>query len=148
MASYFDSSGSESTFGIFQDPSMCAHAFLRQGGFYRRGLQVISITPFWTSKKPSEHEPSWGVLLSCRMRNMWSLVFYLGRAQPPLWIVLLLIFWNFCPQGMNSNCLPLAGKGIYLLPQGHKSVFCNCFLLNVGVVTILGRGGEVLPQFL
>ena len=26
---------------------------------------------------------------------MWSLVFYLGRAQPPLSIVLLLIFWSF-----------------------------------------------------
>ena len=107
MASYFDSSGSESTFGIFQDPSMCAHAFLRQGGFYRRGLQVISITPFWTSKKPSEHEPSWGVLLSCRMRNMWSLVFYLGRAQPPSSTVLRFSSWSIYSR---RGCLPAASE--------------------------------------
>ena len=57
------------------------------------------------------------VSLTSRMRNMWSLVFYLGRAQPPLWIVLLLIFWNFCPQGMNSNYSPWGWGQIYLLPQ-------------------------------
>ena len=43
---------------------------------------------------------------------------------------------------------PGGREDIYLLPQGHKSVFCNCFLLNVGIITISGRGVEMLPRFL
>ena len=50
--------------------------------------------------------------------------------------------------GNELKLLTTGGEGIYLLPQGHKSIFCNCFLLNVGVVTISGRGVEVLTQFL
>ena len=33
------------------------------------------------------------------------LVFYVGRAQPPLSVVLLLIFWSFRSKGMNSSRL-------------------------------------------
>ena len=88
---------------------MCAHTSLSQGAFYRRGLRVISITPLWTSKEPSEHAPSWGVLLICRMRNTWSLVFYLGRAQPPFSIVLQFSSWRIYPrkEGLSTSCLNL-----------------------------------------
>ena len=37
---------------------------------------------------------------------------YLGRAQPPLSIALLLTLWSFCPQGMNSSGLPWWGEGV------------------------------------
>ena len=40
-----------------------------------------------------------------------------GQVPPPLSIVLLLMFWNFCPQGMNSNYSPWGWGQIYLLPQ-------------------------------
>ena len=43
------------------------------------------------------------------MRNIWFLISHLGKAQPPLPIVLLFIFWSFHPQGMDSICLPCWG---------------------------------------
>ena len=52
--------------------------------------------------------------------NKENVVSCLGRAQSPLSIVLILIFWNYCVQVTNSNCLPWLGAGvvpIYLLPQ-------------------------------
>ena len=49
---------------------------------------------------------SQGGVLTSRMRNMWSLIFYLGRAQPPLSIVLLAPSQTIGPQGMKSNRLP------------------------------------------
>ena len=58
---------------------------------------------------------SQGGLLTSRMRNMWSLIFYLDRAQPPLSIVLLFPSRSIGPQGMNSNHLPWGP--ISLLPQ-------------------------------
>ena len=54
-------------------------------------------------------------LLTSRMRNMWFLIFYLGRAQPPLSIVLLFPAQSIGPQGTNSNHLPWGP--IYLLPS-------------------------------
>ena len=37
LANHFDLSGSQSLFGISQDPSMCAQASLSQDGFYQKG---------------------------------------------------------------------------------------------------------------
>ena len=100
VANHSDLPGAGSIFGSSQDSLMCVHISLSQDGFHSRG-----ITPLLMSKELPNGEG----FLDLRMRNMWSLIFYLGRAQPPLWIVLLLIFWNFCPQGMNSNCFPWGG---------------------------------------
>ena len=57
-----------------------------------------------------------------RMRNRWSFLYCPGRAQPPLSIVLLSIFWSFCPQGTNSSCSAW-GPSISCLKvtsQGHQ----------------------------
>ena len=85
LASHFDFPGSESLFGLSQDPPMVVYASLSQGGFQQRGLWValasLLISPprsFLVRK----------VSLILRMRNMKSLVFYLGRSQPPLSVVL------------------------------------------------------------
>ena len=40
LASHFDLPGSQSVFGISQDPPKCAHTSLSQDGSYRRGLGV------------------------------------------------------------------------------------------------------------
>ena len=51
-----DLSGSEFIFGVSQDPPICVHASLSQGGFYQRSLWVLvslSITPLFTSKGSS-----------------------------------------------------------------------------------------------
>ena len=38
LANHFDLPGSESIFGISQDPPVCAHTSLSQDEFYRRGI--------------------------------------------------------------------------------------------------------------
>ena len=40
---------------------------------------------------------SQGSLLTSQMSNIWSLVFYLGRAQSPLSVDLLFSFWSIGP---------------------------------------------------
>ena len=53
---------------------------------------------------------------SVKIFPFWaSFICYLGRTQPPLSIVLLFIFWSFCPQATNSNYSPRVS--IYLLPH-------------------------------
>ena len=70
-----------------------------------------------------------GGLLTSRMRNIWSLIFYLGRAQPPLSTVLLFLSRSIGPQGTNSNRLPWGP--ICLLPRCDSplSLPLNCFFL-------------------
>ena len=98
-ASHLDLPGSKSVFGISQDLPTCVHASLSQDGFYWRGLWVDLATwhhsPF-DLQGAFLHMYSRGGLLTSRMRNMWSLIFYLGRAHPPLSIVLLFFFFFFC----------------------------------------------------
>ena len=95
--------GSESIFGISQDPPMCVYISPSQDGFYQRGLWVVSsidIIPLLNPKEP---------FCTCvvrkifwlRMRNMWSLIFCLGRAQASLSVVLLFLSWCTGPQGKN-----------------------------------------------
>ena len=97
------------------------------------------------------------------MRNMWSLISYLGRAQPPLSTLLLLIFWNFCPQGMNSDCdghLPpilICDELLLIFPvtcgRNHHqswviSAFCISYLFSWAVPApcTLHAPGEALPH--
>lgn len=42
---------------------------------------------------------------------MCSLILYLDKVQPPLLLVLLLIFCSFYPQRMNSSCFPWGEVG-------------------------------------
>ena len=91
LTSHFDLPGSESMFDLPQDPSLCVHTSLSQDGFFRRGLWVawhhVSLPFDLQGAFLCLH--SQGSLLTLRMRNMWSLLFYLGRAQPSPTTVLL-----------------------------------------------------------
>ena len=56
FCSSVDLPGLEFIFGVSQDPPICVHASLGQGGFYQRRLWVLislSITPLFTSKESS-----------------------------------------------------------------------------------------------
>ena len=78
-----------------------------------------------------------GGLLTSRMRNMWSLIFYLGRVQPPLFIVLLFPSRSIGPQGMNSNRLP---RGPICLPPQEdpvKWVLRNSWSINMSFASVL-----------
>ena len=49
LANQFDFPGSQSIFGISQEPSMCAHASLSQDGFYHTGTWIdrpLTLLPF------------------------------------------------------------------------------------------------------
>ena len=90
LATHFDLSGSESVFGISQNPLLCACSSLCQGERWWRGLWEVDITycevmspPFSTSKEPFCACVVREVSLTLRSRNMWSFISYLGRAQPP-----------------------------------------------------------------
>lgn len=89
----------------------------------------LDITPVLTSKELS----SQGGLLTSSMRNLWSLPFSLGRAQPPVSIVLLFSSGSIGPQGTNLHLLTLGG-GIYVLPQWDP-LSCRC-----------AGGGRVTPE--
>ena len=84
-------------------PCVCTHLSAKidsnKRNSNKRPLGRLDITPLLTSKELFVRKIS----LTLRMRNMWSLNFYQGGAQPPLLIVLLLIFWSFFPQRMKSN---------------------------------------------
>ena len=122
LTNYLALPGSESVFGILQGPPLCACAFLSQDGFQQRGLWVVDITyygvappPFLTSREPFCTCVVREVSLISRMGIMWSFISYLGRAQPPLSIVLLLIFWSFCPNSKKEQT-PVAYPGAHLSP--------------------------------
>ena len=79
-------------------------------------------TSLLTSKEPFCTCIVRKVSLTSRMRNIWFLISYLGRAQPPLLIGLLFILWSFCPQGTDSICLACWGWGgglVHLSPASH-----------------------------
>ena len=111
LANHFDWPESESVLDISQDPSMFMCIFLPAW----ISAKNFDITPLLTFNELSSQEGVFLSSLTTRMRNMWSLLFYLGRAQPPPLIVLLSIFWSFCPQEMNSNSLPLNRSSVSCL---------------------------------
>ena len=78
-----DLSGSEFIFGVSQDPPICVHASLSQGGFYQRSLWVLvslSITPLFTSKGSSYTYVVREVISLLEWEIMRSVFFYLCRA--------------------------------------------------------------------
>ena len=58
LANHFDFPGSQSIFGISQEPSMCAHSSLSQDGFYHTGIWIehpLTLLPFWSARSLSAH---------------------------------------------------------------------------------------------
>ena len=70
---------------------------------------------------------SWGGFLTLRMRNMWSLIFYLGRTLPPPLIVLLFSCWSIYCVGVGGGGRWGWGGEEHLTPaskgEGVKSNF-------------------------
>lgn len=100
---------------------MCTGASLSQDEFHRRRLWVTDITYYGVAPPPflASKELSVGkIFLTLKMRNMWSLISYLGKAQPPLLMVLLLLFWSFGAWIFHREETPSAypGGGGHLLP--------------------------------
>ena len=100
--------GSESIFGMSQAPPMCARASLSRDGFYYEGPWVDYPLASFTFDLQGAFLPTWDRrgLLTLRMRNMWSLIFYLGRSQPSPSTVLLFLSWSFSPQRTTPAICP------------------------------------------
>ena len=73
----------------------------------------LSITLLWTSKELA----SWEGFLDFENENMWSLTFYLSRAQPPLLIVLPWILECLSEWNLFKLLSSVLGAGSCLLPQ-------------------------------
>ena len=120
LANHFDLSDSESVFGISQGPPrcvcVCVHMCQSRWIPAKSSMGRLDVTLLWTSKELS----SWGSFLDFESENY--VASYLGRAQPPLSIVLLLIFQSSYPQTMNSSHSPCGEKGISFLNMIAKQV--------------------------
>ena len=114
LASHYDFPGSQSIFGVSQDPPKCAHACLSQGGFYQKGMWVehpLASLPF-NLQGGFLHVCCQGGFLTARLRNMWP-------GQGPAsslncLAILILKFWSL--GNKSSITLPWRGP-IYFLPQ-------------------------------
>ena len=94
LANHFDLPGSQSIYGISQNPPMCAHPFLSQDGFYQRGLWVkhpLTSLPF---------DLRGAFLHVCVIGNISSLqeseICGLSKIQPPLLFPVILILEFRC----------------------------------------------------
>ena len=73
LANHSDLPGSQSIFGISQDPHMCAHASLSHNGFYQKGIRVEHPLTYF----PFDLQGTFSVLVwlgrspDFEKRNMW-----------------------------------------------------------------------------
>ena len=102
LTNHFYLLSSESLFGISQDPPICSCISQSRRIAPKRPKGKLD-SPFGLSFQVRK------VSLISRLRNMWSLISYLGRAHLVLNCPTIDIL-VFCPQGMNSNRSP-RGRG-------------------------------------
>ena len=95
---------------------MCVHMCQSRWIPAKSSIGRLDTTLLWTSKELS----SWERFLDFESEDY--VASYLGRAQPPLSIVLLLIFYSSYPQKMNSSCSSCGEKGISFLNMIAKQV--------------------------
>ena len=108
----FNLPGSQTIFGISQDPPMCVNTSLSQGGFYRKGIWVehplasLPLASLPLAPLPLNLQGTFlcmcgeGGFLTWRMRNMWS-----GQGPVSSLNCLAILFLEFCPQGMTLQSL-------------------------------------------
>ena len=119
--------GSESIFGVSQDPPICECTYISRDGFQWRSLCIDWHHLLWggassllTFREPFHSRVIWEISLTSGMTYMWSFIFYLGRAQllfPPA-IVFFLEYLS------RENKLQLGSMGpICLLPQFHVLIY-------------------------
>lgn len=89
---------------IYQDPLLCFHISAKSGFQWVAWKVALASLPLILQSFLVRKVP-----LTSRMRNMWPLLCFIwARAHPASSLQpVLLIFWSFCPHGMNSSCLPL-----------------------------------------
>lgn len=109
LADHFALPVSELAFGFSQDSRICAH-ISHQVGFQWRGLWVDSPLDLLSDFLVGNVSLTW--------EHEKYVASYLGRIQPILLIVLLLIliFWSSCPQEMSPGCFSCGG--------GRVSISC------------------------
>ena len=120
---------------------MCKYASLSQDGFYWRGLKVehhLALLLF-ELQGTFLYMCSQGGHWTSRMKNMWSLIFFLGRAQSLLSFILLLIFWSFSPQScccsVTQSCLTLC-DGVHCSTPGFP-VLCQSLLKLMSIESVI-----------
>ena len=124
FGNHFTLPGSESLFGISQDPPMCKHASLSQVVFQRRDLWVDWHYSPLTSKEPFCACIVRKVSLTLKMRNRWSLSF--------MWARLGLSYLQL-GISIHRGQLQLFGLGPVYLPPLIQRLFCLLdFLKFVG----------------
>ena len=143
LASHFGLPGSQSIFGISQDPPMCVHASFSQDGFYQKGERV---------EHPFDLQGTfvcmcgWGGLLTLITRNMWS-----GQgpeSSPNCPAVVVLEFQSTGGLLTSRMRNKWSGQGLdspLTLVMGFQSTENEFYPeINPG-----GRGGSIylLPQF-
>ena len=119
----------------------CVHASLHQDGFYRRGLWVVvsvDITPPLTFKEPFCSCAFGERLLTLRMKNMWPLIFDLGRAQPPPLLIQPFLSWDFGPQVKDFQLL-------YPMGPTEKSLTTHSGILAWRIPWTEDPGGLYIP---
>ena len=83
---------------FISDLLTCVCSSLSQNGSQQRGLWLVDISPSWPLRSFLVGKSPW----------LWEweilgLLFFIWAGPSLLSIVLLLIFWSFWPQGMNSQ---------------------------------------------
>ena len=116
LAKHFDLPGSQSIYGISQNPPMCAHAFLSQDGFYQRGLWVEHLLTSLT------FDPQGAFLCMCGREGLLvSRIKNIRSGQGPASslncsAVFILEFWFTGSESLIALAWEL-GVGFYLWPQ-------------------------------
>ena len=110
LASHFDFPGSESLFGLSQDPPMVVYASLSQGGFQQRGLWVALASLLISNSK--EFSSQEGLLISENEKYEVSCLLS-GKVPASSLSCPAFSSWNISihRQGTNSRYFPRECEG-------------------------------------
>ena len=86
-------------------PCVCTYHLVKMDSTEDVYGYQLTLLPFWTPRSLSTRVVR--KIFWLRMRNIWSLIFCLGRAQAPLSVVLLFLSWYIGPRGKMSHCFTL-----------------------------------------
>ena len=110
MANHLDLPGSESVFGLSQDPPTCVCIFQPRWNPAKRTVNSLGNTPLLTSKEPS----SWEGVLDFETEKSVVSSPLSREAQPPLSIIVIDIL-EFLSTGNELKLLTLETGDIYVL---------------------------------
>ena len=114
LANQFDLPGSQSMFGVSQDPPLCVHTSLSRDGFYQQGVWVAHPLTEFSSGLQGAFLRMYGQGSLLTSRNMWS---EQGPAASLNCPAVLILEWSFSLLGMNFQSLYLGGVGGWGCPS-------------------------------